>query len=487
MSGAFLSSQKTTLRFVVIGLIVLAMVIPLAMVEGVTEERQSFFDMTLLDIAKSWGSAQNITGPLLVIPEVHRYQVKNDEDELVWRERTYHRAHLPARLNLAADVQHQFRKRSIYEVPVYSAVVKFEGEFPALDSAYLSRPNVNVRLDQSRIVVGISHTQAISMASVLSLGEIEVPFRSGTGQAWIGTGVHALVDGYPGEQAQTFQFELQLKGTQQLGFTPVGDSTEVTMTSSWPHPSFNGSYLPEDYQINEEGFSARWVVHELARDLPRSWRVDREDIKLDQSYAWISLFSTGHRVHDRRPRHKIRAAVHRPDVPRVRLLRAQHHLALSSGSVRRDRNGPGVVLPGAIVPFRAPGFWPFLPHRHDLADRVGQLVCVGDDRRGEPVGMDGRHCGGALWHPVRASEARGVRFAGRDSGPVCGVNSVDGDHQRLDGSQRRAGERAMTDRSVKSWQDASLDKVGQPVAETLLGIAGLVETGLPDLHRAHEG
>lgn len=290
MSGAFLNSQKTTLRFVVIGLIVLAMVIPLAMVEGVTEERQSFFDMTLLDIAKSWGSAQNITGPLLIIPEVHRYQVKNDEDELVWREQTYHRAHLPARLNLDADVQHQFRKRSIYEVPVYSAVVKFEGEFPALESSYLSRPNVSVRLDQSRIVVGISHTQAISMASVLNLGEIEVPFRSGTGQAWIGTGVHAFVEDYPGEQAQTFNFELQLKGTQQLGFTPVGDSTEVMMRSSWPHPSFNGSYLPEDYQINEEGFSARWVVHELARDLPRSWRVDREDIKLDQSYAWISLF-----------------------------------------------------------------------------------------------------------------------------------------------------------------------------------------------------
>ncbi|MFV2091431.1 MAG: inner membrane CreD family protein, partial [Pseudomonadales bacterium] len=70
--------QQTTRRFAVIGVIVLAMLIPLTMVEGISTERQSFFDTTLRDIANAWGNAQNVSGPFLIIPEIHRYQVKND-------------------------------------------------------------------------------------------------------------------------------------------------------------------------------------------------------------------------------------------------------------------------------------------------------------------------------------------------------------------------------------------------------------------------
>ena len=77
----FLQNQQTTLRFGLIGVIVLAMLIPLAMVEGVTDERQAFFNMTMTDIANAWGNAQNVSGPFLIVPEVHRYQAKNEADQ----------------------------------------------------------------------------------------------------------------------------------------------------------------------------------------------------------------------------------------------------------------------------------------------------------------------------------------------------------------------------------------------------------------------
>jgi len=290
MSRSRLSDHQTTVRFLVIGMIVLAMLIPLAMVEGVTEERQSFFDMTLRDVANAWGNAQNLSGPFLVIPEEHRRQVKQKNGSLVWRTQTHNRVYLPSRLGMKAVVTHQFRKRSIYEVPVYLAQLRFEGVFPALDPENLNLTGVNVRLDQARIVVGVSHTQAISSASPLRLGAVEAPFRSGTGQAWIGSGVHVALERYEGNESQSFAFELQLKGTRQFGFTPVGGNTEVEMTSTWPHPSFDGNYLPESYEVREDGFTARWVVHELARNLPASWRVERREVQLEDSYAWISLF-----------------------------------------------------------------------------------------------------------------------------------------------------------------------------------------------------
>ena len=49
-------SGSPTLRFLLIGVTVLLLLIPLSMVRGVTSERQSFFEVTLNDIGNAWGT-----------------------------------------------------------------------------------------------------------------------------------------------------------------------------------------------------------------------------------------------------------------------------------------------------------------------------------------------------------------------------------------------------------------------------------------------
>ena len=293
--------DQQIIRIAIIGVIVLAMLIPLKMVEGVTEERQGYFDETFQEIARIWGDEQNIAGPFLIVPEVHRFQVKDDDGDIVWHTRHRERVYLPTELNLDIQIDHQMRRRAIYEVPVYLATVKFNGTFPALDPQLLNRTDVEVQLDLARIAVGISHTQSINTASALKFGDAESAFTAGTTQSWIGTGVHAAALGVSNTNATTFAFDLEIKGTHQLGFTPVGNTTEVQMTSTWPHPSFNGTYLPERYEVRDDGFTAKWTVHELARDLPGSWRVDQKQVELARSYARVSLFQpvTNYRVIDR--------------------------------------------------------------------------------------------------------------------------------------------------------------------------------------------
>lgn len=290
MTEAASPGQQITLRFAVIGVIVLAMLIPLTMVDGVGSERQRFFDSTFAGVADAWGNAQNVSGPFLVVPEEHRYQTKAEDGSLSWHKRTRQRVYLPRKLELEVDVEHQMRRRSIYEVPVYTATLRFAGEFPVLESTGAGTADVQVRLDQARMLVGISHTQAISGASALTLGQESLAFASGTGEEWIGGGIHARASAYSGGAAQPFSFELKLKGTRRIGFTPVGGSSRIRMKSSWPHPSFDGAYLPERYDIRADGFTAEWLVHELARELPDSWRVDQREVQLADSFAWIDLF-----------------------------------------------------------------------------------------------------------------------------------------------------------------------------------------------------
>ncbi len=64
---------------------------------------------------------------------------------------------------------------------------------------------------------------------------------------------------------------LQLNGADSLRISPLGDTTKVTMNSTWPSPSFVGNYLPEHREVSDSGFSAAWQVSSLGRSLPSQW------------------------------------------------------------------------------------------------------------------------------------------------------------------------------------------------------------------------
>jgi inner membrane protein len=293
------NTAGTTGRFAVIGLLVLAMYIPLAMVDGVTSERQRYFERTMDDVADAWGGEQVISGPFLVVPELvqrDRSASEDEPDSFVTQ-----RVILPSQLQVQVDVRHQMRSRALYEVPVYTAVLRVTGAFPVLDQSAGVPTHSRLEPDGARMVLGISHTRAISRASELTVGASTLEFESGTGLGWPGSGVQASAHGYDGSRIQPFAFEIELKGTRALGLTPVGGASSISMTSSWPHPSFSGQYLPAEQEIGADGFTARWQVHELARDLPASWRVRDGMVAPEQMLASVRLFQpvTVYRVVDR--------------------------------------------------------------------------------------------------------------------------------------------------------------------------------------------
>jgi inner membrane protein len=53
--------------------------------------------------------------------------------------------------------------------------------------------------------------------------------------------------------------------------TPFAEETTVQMTSNSPNPSFQGSWLPTDRAVSDQGFEATWKVSYLGRNYPQSW------------------------------------------------------------------------------------------------------------------------------------------------------------------------------------------------------------------------
>ena len=64
----------------------------------------------------------------------------------------------------------------------------------------------------------------------------------------------------------TFDMALnvELAGTARIGWVPLADENSVSLTSSWPHPSFGGDFLPRTRRVSDQGFEATWSVPSLS-------------------------------------------------------------------------------------------------------------------------------------------------------------------------------------------------------------------------------
>lgn len=114
-------------------------------------------------------------------------------------------------------------------------------------------------------MVAVGDARGIRTAQV-SLGEQALALKPGTFHPTYSRGLHAVLpEGVRGQaEPLTLALDLELVGTERLSIVPLGGNTDVKMTGSWPHPSFNGRFLPSERTWGPEGFTAQWRLSSLA-------------------------------------------------------------------------------------------------------------------------------------------------------------------------------------------------------------------------------
>jgi inner membrane protein len=112
-----------------------------------------------------------------------------------------------------------------------------------------------------------------------------------------GRGVHPAVEALIDmselrkKDSAEFAFDAVVAGSRNVSVLPLGNVTTVNMQSNWPHPSFQGAFLPAERKITEQGFEARWQVLELNRPYRTIWHEGEVDeVMLSQSSFGVGLF-----------------------------------------------------------------------------------------------------------------------------------------------------------------------------------------------------
>jgi len=268
---------RVTARVIVLGILVLVMLIPLAMIGDMIAERADRRAQVESEIAALWGGVQTIGGPVLAVPYVSRRESALSGGSLVQTEESHLVYFLPEALDITAGMDTERRYRSIYEALVYGAEITLSGRFAAPDFADWGVAPADVRWSEATLFLGLSDLKGVrSLNLTLDDRPIAVTpglsrtqlFRAGLQARLANTGVTLAGRGH------SFKVQLALNGSTLLEFLPVGNETRLAVNADWPHPSFTGAGLPAEREIRDDGFTADWALSYLARPYPPSWRAE---------------------------------------------------------------------------------------------------------------------------------------------------------------------------------------------------------------------
>lgn len=268
----------------------LLMFIPIKQLINIVHEREEYQEQVIDQVADSTSREQRVLGPVIVIPyALTSTEINNGERHSITKE--YFSYELPQQLNIDGEPQVEIRKVGLYQTQIYHSDLRFSANFKKIDtSQFVSGDNVSLSVGKPYLVVMLSDARGIRQISSLKANAIEIAFEPGVQGDQQGQGMHA---GIPLElltgEALKIDFTFKMSGSRSLEVVPLGRTTEMTLRSNWPHPSFLGRFLPDTHSITAKGFSASWHSNWYANNLNHEFQVAGERMPFNN----ISAFRVG--------------------------------------------------------------------------------------------------------------------------------------------------------------------------------------------------
>lgn len=279
--------RKLSFKLVTIGVLLLILLIPKMMILSLINERSINAENAISEVMSKWSNDQLITGPILSIPyKKSVYNKKNDAYKEVIETATF----LPKELKINGQINPEKLYRSIYDVVVYQSELQINGNFEYPDFKSLNIQQVDILWELAQIQLSINDLRGINEEVKINWSGKDLIFSPGLKNSTIGnSGISVAVPQIAENVSNSFELKLGLKGSKSLLFTPVGEKTEVQISSPWNAPGFIGNFLPNDREISDSGFTANWTILHFNRNFPQQWINNNSNSAIHNSDFGVEL------------------------------------------------------------------------------------------------------------------------------------------------------------------------------------------------------
>lgn len=251
----YFQRNRVFFKGIVIGILMLIMLIPTAFVNSLVSERKMRQQEIVSEVSGKWSGAQTVSGPYISVPYDYTSMLADGKTETTSRNFII----LPETLDVNGTIKHTILKRSIYNVLLYNASLKFTGGFIIKLPAGVDAKDV--RWNDAQLCFNLSDFRGIEEKIIINFNGKEHELSPGLPTEYFGRkGLSAPVQISPNDLSANIPFgtRMKIKGSEVINFLPLAGNSNYNLSSSWPSPSFTGSVVPADRHITDTGFAATW-------------------------------------------------------------------------------------------------------------------------------------------------------------------------------------------------------------------------------------
>tara|TARA_R110002073_G_scaffold279026_1_gene443151 strand:- start:438473 stop:439846 length:1374 start_codon:yes stop_codon:yes gene_type:complete len=270
-----------TARLIMVGVLSLLLMVPLTLIESLISERSFRQQEVVNEINQKWGNEVLIYGPILKIP-YRTYKEKtftNKDTQKIYTETVEELKFayfFPEKLDINSQVNPEKKNYGIYETAVYKSEINISGKFAKPDFSEIDIKENQILWDKARVILQTSNLKGVNDKVYVRLNNTDYAFSSkyngSKSYSLEEVLMHTLESRYLTipklSDANTMQFDLKLdiKGSKQIQFIPIGQETNVQISSNWKTANFFGEFLPYNGdKINDSGFNSKWKILDINR------------------------------------------------------------------------------------------------------------------------------------------------------------------------------------------------------------------------------
>lgn len=263
-------------KFLLVCALALAMAIPALLVFGLIYDRSSRAEAAIAEIGDLRGGPQGLIGPVLSVPyERVRLIETADAGGRVQRQTGRYLIY-PTHGEAVLEAKAETLSRGIHSAAVFRVGAALSADFDLSEARAGADPGLTLDWSRAEILVGLTNLRALTSEATLAAPGGDRAFEPAgedyaMTRSWEGRGHQWMRAPLPLSETAPAAFsvsaDLAFTGARELMVGAFAKNTEVSMTSDWPHPSFDGGYLPTTREVSDDGFAAGWSVPFLARGL----------------------------------------------------------------------------------------------------------------------------------------------------------------------------------------------------------------------------
>ena len=172
----------------------------------------------------------------------------------------------PKTLNVDGTLTTSVRYRGIHKALVYELASRMTGTLPLPDLKKLPQADghVSFKIDDAYVSIGIGDIRGLTAQPDLRIGGTRFDVEQGTRLDSLRQRARERrscgAGGRKRRGGRAVQRRPAVARADSVAFAPVGDQNDFSLKSTWPHPSFDGAFLPNNRTVDARGFTGNWRV-----------------------------------------------------------------------------------------------------------------------------------------------------------------------------------------------------------------------------------